>query len=394
MPSLRRCCQQSPSCCGSCRNAAAGKPSPCEGPDPPVRRRRDGPNPHKVGTRHPNRAESLGNDRVINARPQDAITVLTLYLLQSVVPLVLIAWLAFAPPRSAVGFWMQALAIGGILMAIGRVGILSFPPWWALYVFGGLLVAAIANGLAQRRRFPRWPHGLGGWLCLIGFAGAGFYAANVVCLAAVAAALPAGRVVDLAAPLAPGTYLVANGGAAPAINAHAELLDQTVARHRRYWGTAHGVDLIALDRLGLRADGVLPVDPRRYEIFGRNVVAPCAGTVVVAVDGLRDMPVPMVDRRHLAGNHVILRCAAADILLGHFQRGSVRVHAGQRLAVGAPIAWVGNSGNTSEPHLHINAQLPGTVAAPFAGEPVPIRIQHRYLVRNDRLVVSALKDQP
>ena len=319
---------------------------------------------------------------------------LTPYLLQSVVPLVLIAWLAFARPLSVVGFWAQALAIVGILMAIGRVGILSFPPWWTLYVFAGLVVAAIANGLAQRRSIPRWPHGLGGWLCLIGFAAAGLYSANVVRLAAVAAAPPAVYVVDLAAPLAPGTYLVANGGAAPAINAHAELLDQTVARYRPYWGTAHGVDLIALDRLGLRADGVLPVDPRRYEIFGRVVVAPCAGTVIAAVDGLRDMPVPMVDRRHLAGNHVILRCAAADTLLGHFQRGSVRVRAGQQLAIGEPIARVGNSGNTSEPHLHINAQVPGTAAAPFAGEPIPIRIQHRYLVRNDRLVVPTLKDQP
>ena len=342
---------------------------------------------------HPKRAESLGNKEVDTGYRQSTDIVLTLYLLQSVIPIVLIAWLAFAPPPSVVGFWTQALAIGGILLAIGRVGILSFPPWWTLYVFAGLLVAAIVNGLAQRRSISRWPHGLVGWLGLVGFATAGLYAANAVRLAAIAAAPPDGRVVDLAAPLAPGTYLVANGGAAPAINAHVELLDQTVARHRPYWGTAHGVDLIALDRLGLRADGILPIDPRRYEIFGRTVITPCAGTVIVAVDGLPDMLVPQVDRRHLAGKHVILRCASADILLGHFRRGSLRVRVGQRLPAGAPIARVGNSGNSSEPHLHINAQLPGTAGAPFAGAPIPILIQHRYLVRNDRLVVPAPRDR-
>ena len=63
---------------------------------------------------------------------------LTLYLLQAIVPVVLIAWLAFAPPRSATGFWTQGLATGVGLLAIGMIGIWAFPPWWALYVFAVL----------------------------------------------------------------------------------------------------------------------------------------------------------------------------------------------------------------------------------------------------------------
>ena len=58
-----------------------------------------------------------------------------------------------------------------------------------------------------------------------------------------------------------------------------------------------------LDGLGLRAKGLQPADPRAYRIYGARVLAPCAGRVVLAVDGLPDMRVPEMDREHMAGNH-------------------------------------------------------------------------------------------
>lgn len=319
---------------------------------------------------------------------------LILYFLQTILPIVLSASLALAPPQSSVGFWVQTIAIGSLLLALSYVGIWTFPPWWAVYAFGALLVGAAGVGLARRRVSTRWPQGIIAWIGLVGFAALGMYAADKTRIAYAAENVPAEHTVDLASPLGPGTYLVANGGAAPSVNAHATLLDQSVAAHRQYWGTAHGVDLVALDRWGLRADGVMPADPRRYIIFGMPVIAPCAGEVIVAVDGLPDMPVPKVDRDHLAGNHVILRCTKADILLGHFRKGSLRVRVGQQLKVGDPIAQVGNTGNTSEPHLHINAQRPGTPGAPFSGAPIPIRIEGRYLARNHRFVVDARGTRP
>lgn len=263
-----------------------------------------------------------------------------------------------------------------------------------LYASGVLLAGTLLWGLLRRRRLPRWPQRPFGWLCLAGFLALGIYSADVIRLALAAATPPRQPLINLASPLGPGTYLVANGGAASSVNAHANLLDQSVPAYRPYWGTSHGVDLVALDRWGLRADGLLPADPGRYLIFGRPVVAPCAGDVIAAVDGLPDLPVPQMDRSHLAGNHVIVRCAGADILLGHFHKGSVRVRVGRKLAVGDAIAEVGNSGNTSEPHLHINAQEPGTADTPFSGAPVHIRISGRYLVRNDRLVVPQRRRQP
>lgn len=319
---------------------------------------------------------------------------LTLYLIQGLLPIVLIAWLAIFPPRSSVSFWVHSIAIGMTIVALSFVGIWTFPPWWVVYAFAGLLAATVIGSLARQRASTRWPQGVFAWIVFFGFGALGLYSANETRIAYAATAIPPKQTINLASPLGPGTYLVANGGAALSVNAHAELLDQSVPAHRLYWGTAHGVDLVALDRWGLRADGVMPVDPHRYVIFGRAVIAPCAGKVIAAVDGLPDMLVPQVDHDHLAGNHVILRCADADILLGHFHKGSVRVQGGQRLNVGDPIAQVGNSGNTSEPHLHINAQQPGTSEAPFSGAPIPIRIDGRYLVRNSRLIVRAHGNQP
>jgi murein DD-endopeptidase MepM/ murein hydrolase activator NlpD len=319
---------------------------------------------------------------------------LILYLLQATVPLALIIWLAFAPPNSTAGFWTQVLATGIGLLAISTTGIWTFPPWWVPYSFAVLLVAATISGVARRRIQTLWPQSVRGWISFAAFAALGLYAVNESRIAFAASQASTGRVFNLKSPLGPGKYLVANGGAAPSINAHAAFLDQSVSRRRPYWGTGHGVDLVAIDRWGLRADGVMPPDPARYHIYGRAIIAPCGGDVIAALDGLPDMEVPKADTAHLAGNHVILRCGDVHILLGHFQKGSLSVTQGQKLRTGEKIALAGNSGNSSEPHLHIHAQLPGTTETPFSGKPIPIRINGQYLVRNDRVDGSGGRGRP
>jgi murein DD-endopeptidase MepM/ murein hydrolase activator NlpD len=74
--------------------------------------------------------------------------------------------------------------------------------------------------------------------------------------------------------------------------------------------------------------------------------------------------------------------------MAHLQSGSVAVAEGDNIQSGDRIGAVGNSGNTAEPHLHIHAQRAGTADAPLSGEPLPIRIDGRFLVRNDRLTAN------
>ncbi len=46
---------------------------------------------------------------------------------------------------------------------------------------------------------------------------------------------------------------------------------------------------------------------------------------------------------------------------------------------------MGNSGNSSEPHLHLHAQRRLPEESPLEGEPEWFAINNRFLVRNDRL---------
>ena len=150
-------------------------------------------------------------------------------------------------------------------------------------------------------------------------------------------------------PLDEGRFIVAQGGAIGLLNHHSGHPIQHLA-----------LDITALNSAGFRASGLLPAKPDHYAIFGKPVISPCNGTVVVARDGLPDLSPPLRDREHPAGNHVILSCGDMQVLLAHLRRNSLLVKAGAHLRAGTRIAEVGNSGNTTEPHLHIHAVDPRT----------------------------------
>ena len=70
------------------------------------------------------------------------------------------------------------------------------------------------------------------------------------------------------------------------------------------------------------------------------------------------------------------------MLVAHLRKHSVRVTVGDVVAAGDPLGEVGNSGNTSEPHLHIHAERGGEPGVILDGSSVPITIEGRFLVRN------------
>lgn len=103
-----------------------------------------------------------------------------------------------------------------------------------------------------------------------------------------------------------------------------------------------------INRYGLRADGLLPADPAKYAIFETKVFAPCAGIVIEAENNREDMPPPLPDRELMPGNHVLLDCREAIVLLAHFKKGTVAVTGGQRVETGQMLGEVGNSGNRKQ----------------------------------------------
>lgn len=97
---------------------------------------------------------------------------------------------------------------------------------------------------------------------------------------------------------------------------------------------------------------------------------------------LPDLIPPERDRENPAGNHILIRCDRADVVLAHLQRGSLTVQEGETVEVGQAIAKIGNSGNTTEPHLHIHVRKENTGTSLLDGEAMPITFFNLFLVRN------------
>ena len=94
-----------------------------------------------------------------------------------------------------------------------------------------------------------------------------------------------------------------------------------------------------------------------YFCFGRPVLAPAAGKVVDAVDNVQDNIPGQMNPEHVAGNRMIIDHGNGEYsLLAHFRRGSLRFKPGDRVETGEHLGDCGNSGNSSEPHLHYQLQ--------------------------------------
>lgn len=115
-----------------------------------------------------------------------------------------------------------------------------------------------------------------------------------------------------------------------------------------------------------------------YGIFGAKVMAPASGTVVSINNNDHDL-VPGSDNfQSMAGNHIYLRVdeTGTFLVLAHLKKGSIKVKEGQHVNEGEFLAQVGNSGSSSEPHLHIHHQRqdPSKVSM-FLAEGLPLYFQ-------------------
>ena len=144
-------------------------------------------------------------------------------------------------------------------------------------------------------------------------------------------------------------------------------------------GTTYAVDFVPVDSRGRSAPWSwrAVVGTERPEVFfgfGRPVLAPCAGRVVIAHDGETDhearrsqltlIPYMLGQAGRarqgpagLAGNHVVIafRPSGPFILLAHLRRSSLVVSVGDEVESGQVIGQCGNSGNSTRPHVHIQA---------------------------------------
>jgi hypothetical protein len=116
----------------------------------------------------------------------------------------------------------------------------------------------------------------------------------------------------------------------------------------------------ALDLLVLKDGATLAGDAAKlehYYCWGRPILAPADGTVVTAIDGLRDEKIGEGNPKAPAGNHVVLDLGNSEYaFLAHLRKGSVTVKPGDAVRAGRELGRCGNSGNSTEPHLHFHLQ--------------------------------------
>lgn len=170
--------------------------------------------------------------------------------------------------------------------------------------------------------------------------------------------------IDLAYPFT-GYWLVQNSPAnrVPSHGTHA-------------FATAYAIDFVPVNDSGRTAPITLsslmrPEPADRFPGFGRPILAPVEGVVVAVHDtepdhpayrGLPSIRYALTQRRRaaagwvaLAGNHVLIDSGGIIVALCHSQQGSIQVTRGQRVQAGSLLGRCGNSGNSTEPHVHVQA---------------------------------------
>lgn len=130
-------------------------------------------------------------------------------------------------------------------------------------------------------------------------------------------------------------------------------------------GRAAIAQRFAIDWLRIDADGKTfhddPLDNKNYYAYGADALAVADGSVASVLDGIPSN-VPGVDSRavpitieNIGGNFVMLDIGSGNYAFyAHLQPGSLRVKPGDKVRRGQVLGLVGNTGNSTEPHLHFH----------------------------------------
>lgn len=180
--------------------------------------------------------------------------------------------------------------------------------------------------------------------------------------------------VDFQLPLE-GPVRVAWGGQTAAVNYH-------VSSPAERW--AYDL-LVTIDEATHRGDGTTVTD---YHAYDRPVRAPAAGLVVDVHDGDPDAPPGRPDPQRGGGNRIVLEVAPGEhLFIAHLKAGTIRVSPGQRVRQGEVVGKAGNSGNSTEPHVHLHLQ---DTPVPGAGEGIPFYFSHYIVPKDGRTVVRGM----
>jgi murein DD-endopeptidase MepM/ murein hydrolase activator NlpD len=165
-------------------------------------------------------------------------------------------------------------------------------------------------------------------------------------------------------------------------------------------GAPHIAQRFAIDYLKVNAEGRSYVGDRlknaSYLAYGADALAVADGRVVAVKDsipenipGSRAVPITL---ETVGGNHVILDLGDGHYAFyAHLQPGSIRVRIGERVRTGQVLGLVGNSGNSTEPHLHFHVS---DANSPLGSEGIPYIHQSVEIVGRCQALISGCSQGP
>ncbi len=137
--------------------------------------------------------------------------------------------------------------------------------------------------------------------------------------------------------------------------------------HAIDYGQRYAFDfLIQKDGTSFTGDGTINED---YFCFGQPVLAPAAGTVKEVVNDVADNTPGQMNPDQAEGNYVVVNLGRNEVLtLAHFKQGSLKVNKGDQVEAGQVLGLCGNSGNSTEAHIHMHLQ---STAFPWINAGIP-----------------------
>jgi len=149
---------------------------------------------------------------------------------------------------------------------------------------------------------------------------------------------------ELALPFK-GRWKVFWGGDTRELNQHHDVSNQRYA-----------FDFVVVDEEGRTHSGEGRGN-EDYYAFGKEILAPADGAVTQVITGVRDNSPGSMNPYSALGNAVFIQHREHEVsVLAHLKLDSTRVSAGDRVTRGQVVGLCGNSGNSSEPHLHYHLQ--------------------------------------
>ncbi|MCM3339630.1 M23 family metallopeptidase [Paenibacillus sp. MER TA 81-3] len=149
--------------------------------------------------------------------------------------------------------------------------------------------------------------------------------------------------------------------------------NELINYHYAYPNQRYAYDLVIThDGFSFKGD---PTKNESYYAFGQPVVAPLEGKVVGVVNDIPDnYPVGQMNEQQPEGNYVILDHGNDEYsLLAHFKQGTIEVKQGDVVKAGQLLGECGNSGNSSEAHIHFQVSDAPSLTK---GMSIPIQFEH------------------